>query len=56
MFDDVNVYGDIKDSDIHHMYYGHYSYGHQGGVWTNNKMHDNFVYGERGSFTSNLRK
>eukprot|EP00903_Cladosiphon_okamuranus_P017355 g15989.t1 len=45
VFDDVNVYGDIKDSDIHHMYYGMYSYGHQGGVWTNNKMHDNFQYG-----------
>lgn len=27
------------------MYYGHYSYGHQGGVWTNNKMHDNVEYG-----------
>ncbi|CAM9862332.1 unnamed protein product [Choristocarpus tenellus] len=45
LFDDVNVYGDIKDSDIHHMYYGMYSYGHQGGVWTNNKMHDNVEYG-----------
>ena len=29
------------------MYYGMYSYGHQGGVWTDNKMHDNIVYGER---------
>eukprot|EP00752_Nemacystus_decipiens_P013623 g12081.t1 len=45
LFDDVNVYGDIKGSDIHHMYYGMYSYGHQGGVWTDNKMHDNIVYG-----------
>eukprot|EP00903_Cladosiphon_okamuranus_P017354 g15988.t1 len=45
VFDDVDVFGDIKDSDIHHMYYGMYSYGHQGGVWTNNLMHDNFQYG-----------
>ena len=27
------------------MYYGMYSYGHQGGVWTDNKMHDNIQYG-----------
>lgn len=46
VFDDVNVYGDIKSSDIHHMYYGMYSYGHQGGIWTNNLMHDNHQYGE----------
>ena len=29
VFDTTNVYGDIKNSDIHHMYYGMYSYGHQ---------------------------
>lgn len=45
IFDKTNVYGDILNSDIHHMYYGMYSYGHQGGVWTNNKMHDNHQYG-----------
>ena len=45
VFDTTNVYGDIIGSDIHHMYYGHYSYGHQGGVWTDNKMHDNWQYG-----------
>ncbi|CAM9851371.1 unnamed protein product [Ascophyllum nodosum] len=45
VFDTTNVYGDIKNSDIHHMYYGMYSYGQQGGVWTNNKMHDNHQYG-----------
>ena len=45
MFTSTNVYGDIKNSDIHHNYYGHYSYGHQGGVWTNNKMHHNHQYG-----------
>eukprot|EP00752_Nemacystus_decipiens_P005724 g5181.t1 len=45
LFESVRVYGDIDESDIHHMWYGHYSYGHLGGVWTNNLMHDNHVYG-----------
>ena len=45
IFKDHNVYGDIMGSEIYGMYYGHYSYGHQGGVWTNNKMHDNILYG-----------
>lgn len=45
VFDRVSVYGDIKNSDIYGMYYGMYSYGHEGGVWTNNKMHDNYQYG-----------
>ncbi|CBJ28911.1 Mannuronan C-5-epimerase [Ectocarpus siliculosus] len=45
VFETTNVYGDIKNSNIHHMYYGMYSYGHQGGVWTNNEMHDNHQYG-----------
>eukprot|EP00903_Cladosiphon_okamuranus_P019666 g18077.t2 len=45
VFTTTNVYGDMIDSDIHHNYYGHYSYGHQGGVWTGNKMHDNWQYG-----------
>ncbi|CAM9368754.1 unnamed protein product, partial [Hapterophycus canaliculatus] len=45
VFDKVDVFGDIQGSDIHHLYYGQYSYGHQGGVWINNKMHDNIQYG-----------
>ncbi len=45
VFDTTNVYGDIIGCDIHHNYYGHYTYGHEGGVWTNNKMHDNHQYG-----------
>ena len=43
LFDNVNVYGDITNCNIHHMWYGMYSYGHQGGVWT-----DNIVHGEDG--------
>ncbi|CAM9728081.1 unnamed protein product, partial [Discosporangium mesarthrocarpum] len=45
IFERVSVYGDILNSDIHHMWYGMYSYGHQGGVWNNNIMHDNHEYG-----------
>ena len=45
VFDEVQVYGDIQNSDIYGMYYGMYSYGHEGGVWTGNKMHDNIQYG-----------
>ena len=29
VFDTTNVYGDIKNSDNHHMCYGMYSYGQQ---------------------------
>ena len=45
IFDEVSVYGDILGSDIHHNYFGHYSYGHQGGNWSYNEMHDNIGYG-----------
>ncbi|CAM9672153.1 unnamed protein product, partial [Discosporangium mesarthrocarpum] len=45
IFDKVNVYGDVMNSDIHHLFYGLYTYGHQGGFWTNNKMRDNWWYG-----------
>lgn len=27
-------------------WFGHYSYGHQGGVWNYNEVHDNVGYGE----------
>ncbi|CAM9510688.1 unnamed protein product, partial [Hapterophycus canaliculatus] len=45
IFDEVNTYGDIVDSNIHHLFYGHYTYGHLGGLWTGNRMHDNEWYG-----------
>ncbi|CAM9601879.1 unnamed protein product [Pylaiella littoralis] len=45
LFEAVRVYGDLKNSDIYGMWYGMYSYGHLGGVWTDNLMHDNHVYG-----------
>ena len=45
LFDDVNVYGNIYDSDIHHNRFGIYTYGHQQGDWRRNKMHDNSGYG-----------
>ena len=45
LFDAVNVYGNIYDSDIHHLNFGVYTYGHQQGDWRRNKMHDNTAYG-----------
>ena len=45
IFDSVKVYGDIKNSKIHHNYYGHYSFGQFGGNWTGNEVHSNVVYG-----------
>ncbi|CAM9219249.1 unnamed protein product, partial [Sphacelaria rigidula] len=45
LFGAVGVFGNMYDSDIHHNYYGQYSYGHRGGDWSNNTVHDNFQYG-----------
>ncbi|CAM9798108.1 unnamed protein product [Discosporangium mesarthrocarpum] len=45
VFDNVKVTGDIIDSNIHHLFFGVYTYGHQGGTWTGNLMHDNAWYG-----------
>ncbi|CAM9184973.1 unnamed protein product [Ectocarpus sp. 13 AM-2016] len=45
VFGAVGVFGNMYDSDIHHNYYGQYSYGHRGGDWSNNTVHDNKQYG-----------
>lgn len=45
LFDRVQVRGDIRDSYIHHNYYGVYTYGHQGGQWVNNEVAYNVGYG-----------
>lgn len=45
LYDRVNVYGDIFDSDIHHNYFGMYTFGHHGGQWVGNRMHHNVQYG-----------
>ncbi|CAM9858944.1 unnamed protein product [Pylaiella littoralis] len=45
VFDSVGVYGDILRSEIHHNYFGHYSYGHQGGNFSSNEVHHNIGYG-----------
>eukprot|EP00904_Undaria_pinnatifida_P001749 jgi/Undpi1/11575/HiC_scaffold_30.g13871.m1 len=42
---DYAVYGDILNSELHHNWFGHYSYGHQGGKWNYNVVHDNHGYG-----------
>ncbi|HUR41869.1 MAG TPA: right-handed parallel beta-helix repeat-containing protein [Verrucomicrobiae bacterium] len=45
LFDKVDVFGDIIGSDIHHNYFGVYTYGHNGGQWLDNHVHDNVKYG-----------
>ena len=39
IFDEVGVYGNISDSDIHDNFHGHSSYGHQDGNWIGNVFH-----------------
>lgn len=38
VFDMVSVRGDILRSHIHNLYFGHYSYGHQGGDFSYNHV------------------
>jgi poly(beta-D-mannuronate) C5 epimerase len=45
LYDKVNVYGDIFGSNIHHNYFGVYTYGHHGGQWVGNEVHHNVKYG-----------
>jgi poly(beta-D-mannuronate) C5 epimerase len=45
LFDLVQVYGDIKNSEIHHNYFGVYTYGALGGIWDSNRLHHNIQYG-----------
>src|SRR5689334_12056803 len=45
LYDQVNVYGDITGSHLHHNYYGMYSFGLQGGQWTGNEVDHNVGYG-----------
>eukprot|EP00903_Cladosiphon_okamuranus_P020616 g18926.t1 len=45
IFDQVNVYGNIYDSELHHMNFAVYTYGHQQGDWRRNTIHSNSGYG-----------
>ncbi|CAN0253971.1 unnamed protein product [Pylaiella littoralis] len=45
VFDRVNVRGDIRFSDIHHNWFGMYSYGHADGLWEYNIMRNSGYYG-----------
>lgn len=47
IFDQVNVYGNIYDSELHHMNFAVYTYGHQQGDWRRNVIHSNSGYGKR---------
>lgn len=46
IFDQVNVYGNIYDSELHHMNFAVYTYGHQQGDWRRNIVHSNSGYGK----------
>lgn len=48
VFDEVNVYGNIYDSELHHMNFAVYTYGHQQGDWRRNTVHSNSGYGKHG--------
>jgi poly(beta-D-mannuronate) C5 epimerase len=41
----IGVYGNLLDSDIHHLYYGHYGYAQSFALLSGNSVHDNEVYG-----------
>lgn len=45
IFDDVAVYGNIYDSELHHNNFAVYTYGHQQGDWRRNVVHSNSGYG-----------
>jgi len=45
VFEAVGVYGSILSNDIHHLYYGAYSYGGQDMEWINNVLRNNIKYG-----------
>ena len=43
--DMVGVYGDIVESEVHHMWHAHYSFIHKSGNISKNTLHDNIGYG-----------
>lgn len=45
LYDGIGVYGNLLNSDVHHLYYGQYGYAHQHASMTGNTIHDNEVYG-----------
>jgi len=45
VLDQVNVFGDIRNSHIHHNYFGVYTFGLFGGQWSGNEVDHNVLYG-----------
>ncbi len=45
ILDYVQVFGEIRNSHIHHNYYGIYTFGLVGGEWFGNEVDHNFGYG-----------
>lgn len=44
-YDGLGVYGNLLNSDIHHLWYGHYGYAQLYSLMSGNSVHDNEVYG-----------
>ncbi|CAM9693611.1 unnamed protein product [Pylaiella littoralis] len=44
-YEGIGVYGNILDSKVHRLYYGHYSYRHLNGLFKGNAVRDNEIYG-----------
>jgi parallel beta-helix repeat protein len=44
-FDKVDVFGDILNSNIHHGYFGHYSFGIFGAQYAGNRIYGHALYG-----------
>ncbi|CAM9596079.1 unnamed protein product, partial [Ectocarpus sp. 12 AP-2014] len=44
-YEGIGVYGNILNSEIHHLFYVHYSYRHLNGAFSGNASHDNEIYG-----------
>lgn len=44
-YEGIGVYGNILNSEIHHLFNGHYSYRHLNGLFSGNAVHDNEIYG-----------
>ena len=45
LYEGIGVYGNLLGSDVHHLYYGHYGYAQLYSLLSDNKIHDNEVYG-----------
>lgn len=45
LYEGLGVYGNMMNSHVHHLYYGHYGYAQLNANLSGNSVHDNEVYG-----------